>query len=310
MNGQLQANMLFTAPNPIIALAADKKENVYAVVYKTGDILKITPDGKSTKIYSGLKSCGFGAFAAITLLPNGDLVAYDCVDKKSVVIKIDQSGNKTTLASLDENSNLVSLTSDPSGKIFVGLWTSGKAKLTVVSSPNRLTSAENITGYVAALGEDGKLKRLYEGGIPIAITAPQNGNLIAVTWGKSGPFTSESRKYSVCVATTMFWVVLSEKVEIRRIVAGQKDNAPLKQLNAVSAIAAGKNGLLFAAGRGKSEKDSCGIYYMQQGQNPKKLSFTKSAVDEDITALAVTDKNLYFADINGNISRVSITLSK
>jgi hypothetical protein len=311
LDGQLQADVLFTAPNPIIALAADKDENVYAVVYETGDILKITPDGKSTTIYSGLKSCSFGAFAAIAVLPNGDLVTYDCVDKTSaVLIKIDQSGNKTTLASFDKDSNLMSMTADPSGKIYLGFWTSGEAMLTVSANPNHLAAAEDITGYVAELGKDGKLNRLYEGGIPMAMTASDKDDLVAVTWGKSGPFESESRKYSVCAATTVFWIVLSEQVEMRRIVAGQADNTPLKQLDAVSAIAAGKNGLLFAAGKGKGEKDRCGIYYMQPGQDPKKLSFTASGVDEDITALAATENNLYFADVNGNVSRVSLTAAK
>jgi hypothetical protein len=311
LDGRLQTTQLFTAPNAVIALAADQSDNVYAVVYDTGDVLKIGPDGKSAIVYSGLKSCGFGAFAAIATLPDGNLATYDCPDSKSaVLVSIDPSGRKTTLATLDPSDNLTSMTADPSGHIFLGYWTSGDANLTIDSNPNHLSAAEAFDGYVAELGADGKLNQMAHGGAPVAMTAPDTDQLFVATWGNSGPFSSESKTCHYCTPTTAFWAVLSEQVKIGKISAGQADGVPLAQLDAVSAVAAGPNGLLFAAGQDKGDSAVCGIYYSPAGQAPKKLSFDTADVDKNITALAVTGNALYWGDVDGHIFRVGLTAAK
>ncbi|MFH2092479.1 MAG: hypothetical protein ABIJ31_08960 [Pseudomonadota bacterium] len=305
---KLQSKLLFSSPDPIVALAADKNQTVYAVIYGSGDILKISSNGTSQKIYSGLKSCSFGGFAALTVLPNGDLAAYDCVDEKSSVIKIDPAGNKTTLATLDKDFNLMSMTSDPSGNIYLGYWTSGQANLTVSSNPNHISAAEDITGIVAMIDAGGKLKPVFEGGIPIALSAPENNRPYAVVWGKKGPFSSKSRKYSYCAATTAFWAVLSEQVQIINILEAQKSIPAFKNLNSVCALAVQENGTAFAAG--KTETGSCGIYYLQQGVDPEKVLFPEAGMDENITALAASSKSLYLANVKGNIFKAKLSTAR
>jgi hypothetical protein len=310
LDAPLSSDPLFTASNAVIALAAGQNDDVYAVVYQTGDVVKIKPDGKSTTLYSGLKSCGFGAFAAIAALPGGGLAAYDCPDNKHAqLIKIDASGAKTTLASLDESNNLMSLTADPSGQIYLGYWTSGNANLSVDFNPNHISAAEAFDGYVARLGTGGVLDRVYHGGLPMSLAADAD-RLVVATWGQAGAFSAEQKEYSICAPTNMFWIVLSDQVQVNKISGGPADSTPLGGLNAVSAVAAGPGGLLFAAGMGKAGQGACGIYYTRPGQAPAKLSFSANGVDKNILALAATRSALYWADTDGHIYRARLTESK
>ena len=78
----------------------------------------------------------------------------------------------------------------------------------------------------------------------------------------------------------------------------------------MSAIAASPKGVLFAAGKDKGEQGVCGIYYAQPAQAPKKMSFATPDVDKDITALAVTANNLYWANVDGHIFKTGLTVTK
>jgi hypothetical protein len=311
LNGPLEAKLLGTAPKRIVSLAADKNDNVYAVVFdETGEVMKITPDGKATTITTGLKT-NFRSFPAIAVLPNGDLVASDCDDKdRSTIVKIDMAGNKTNLMTLDKGTHVMSITADAAGKVFVGLL-KFTGNLSINFQPfNHLAAAEEIIGSVAEMIEDGRLIRLMKTGLPMALTSPEPGTVMAAIWGRSGSFKEENKKYSVCSHAFLFWIVLSDQVEIRSIADRREDSAPLKQLDAVAAIASSGKELLFAAGKTKGEEGSCGIYYVQGKQDPKKLFFSQSGIDQNISALAATASSLFFADVNGNVSRVGLLTAK
>jgi photosystem II stability/assembly factor-like uncharacterized protein len=294
------AEVIFTAPEAIIALAADKAENVYAVTIE-GNLLKIAPDGKSEQLYSGLKRCGFSD-RALTVLPNGDVVTNDCADKKDTLVKIDQGGNKTTLTQLEDS--LISMTSDSSGKIYLGFWMSD-GDINLNFNPSYLAGADYISGQVSVLGEDGNLDSLYEGGLPLSIAASEAGELYATLWGQAGRFRPESKNYSMCGPTKNFWIGLSDHVEIQHLARDRQDPIVGRGSNGVlSYIAVGKGRLLFAFG--KFGEGECGIHQISQGSNPQRLSLTEDDVQKNITSLAVSDSNLYFSDADGNVYRIGL----
>jgi WD40 repeat protein len=291
------ADVIFTAPEDVMALATDKEENVYVVTIG-GNVLKIAPDGKSEQIYSGLERCGFSR-PAITTLPNGDVIVSDCVDKKNTLLRIDQEGNKTPLMQLEEV--LLSMTSDASGNIYLGLWLS-EGNITV--GEGYLKAADEMWGQVSVLGQDGQLNTLYEGGIPLSIAASGEGELYAVVWGNKGRFNPKSGDYYMCASKESFWVMLSDQVEIRQVSPGQKARSVTNQLSPASSVAATETGLVFTFGF--MEGDRCAIYQIGEGQNPQRLAFATNYAEKDITGLAVSDKNLYFSDRDGSVYRVGL----
>ncbi len=295
----LQADLIFTVPAGILALSSDKAGNVYAVTVD-GTIVRVAPDGSSKQLYSGLKSCGF-SLPVITILPGGDIVFNDCVDQKDTLIKLDQQGNKSTLIKLDEN--LIAMSSDSAGQVYLGFWTS-KGNLTVVSNPNHLTAAEQIGGQVSVLSADGQLKNIYTGGLPFALSASEEGALVAATWGKSGPVKSENKSYSVCASKNVFWAILSGQVAIDQLAADQSTTPVTNRLKAVSALTLMKGWPAFAVGMDDTGK--CGIYAVEAGQTPVKLSFNQADVDKYAIALASTGNVLYFADEDGHLYKVDL----
>ena len=299
-NESPKADLIFAAPDPVIALSCDQEENVY-IVTSNGDITRIAPDGKSKNIPSGLNSCIF-SYTALTIDPDGDLIVNDCIGEKDVIIKIDQKGSKTTLIELGEN--LVSMTSDSSGRIYLGIWAS-EGYLDVSHQPfNRLTAADHINGQILVLGEDGKINKLYEGGLPLALATSKTSGLYASIWGDSGSFRAKEKKYSIYDPRHSFWVCLSDTVEIKEITSDKGVHPITSGLDAVSSIATNKEGLIFVVGIDETDG---GIYEIKQGHNPQKVLFAQDDVDVSITGLALSDSNLYFSDVDGNVYRVGLS---
>jgi photosystem II stability/assembly factor-like uncharacterized protein len=291
--------VIFTAPEAVIALAADTEENVYVVTVE-GNLLKIAPNGKSTQLYTGLERCGFSE-RNLAVLPNGDVVANNCVDKKDTLIRIDQEGNKTTLTQLEES--LTSMASDSAGKLYLGFWTS-EGNISLNFQPTTyLGGADDLSGHISMLGQDGQLESLYAGGIPLSLAVSGAGDLYAAIWGQAGRFKPASKEYSMCGPTKHFWIGLSDQAEIEQLAPGQKEVA--YGSNAVfSHIAMGKDGPLFAFG--KFGEEECGIYQVYPGSNPQRLPLAEDDLQKNITSLAVSDSNLYFSDANGKVYRVGL----
>jgi photosystem II stability/assembly factor-like uncharacterized protein len=292
------AEVIYSASEAVIALAADTAENVYALTIE-GNLMKIAPDGKSEQLYSGLNRCGFSD-RALAVLPGGDVVANDCVDNKDTLVKIDQQGNKTILTQLQES--LTSMTSDSSGRVYLGFWLS-EGDISVNFNPSYLARADHLSGRVAVLGEDGKLDSMYEGGIPLSITASEAGAVYAALWGQAGRFRPEAREYTMCGPTKHFWIGLSNDAAIEYLAYGRQDVVlGSGSKGEFSHLAMGSNGRLFAFG--KSGSGECGIYHIQLGADPQPLSLIQGDVEKNVTALAASDRSLYFSDADGNVYRV------
>lgn len=294
------AEVMFTASEAVIALAADKDENVYAVTVE-GNLFKIAPDGESSQLYSGLKRCGFSD-RALTVLPNGDVIANDCTDNKDTLIRIDPEGNSSPLTQLEES--LMSMTSDASGRLYLGFWTS-EGDINVNFNPSYLAGADYLAGRVAVLGEDGKPVSLYEGGLPLSMAASPSGELYAAIWGQAGPFRPISKNYTMCGPTKNFWIGLSDQAGIQQLAPGQQEPIVTHKAGGVfSQLAVGKDGLLFAFG--KVGEEECGIYQIRRGSDPQRLSFKEDEVQKNITSLAASDSHLYFADADGKLYRLRL----
>ncbi|HEX8948551.1 MAG TPA: hypothetical protein VF790_06290 [Dissulfurispiraceae bacterium] len=293
------ADLIFTAPDDaIVALGSDKKENVH-VITEGGAIFSIAAHRKPRKIYSGLRKCPF-SLTSSAVLPDGSLVVNDCVDDKDVLIKVNQNGNKTTLMKLEES--LVSMASDTSGQIYLGVWLS-EGNLTVVSNPSHLTSADSIRGQVLSVGKDNTLTNLYEGGLPFAVAASKGGLYVSL-WGRKGPLNPGNKSYSVSDPRHIFWICLSDTVEIRRLQSNQNNRMLTDKLDAVSSIAAGKDNVIFAYGITKDGKR--GIYMIKGERPPQRLLFTKEGMDKGITGLAFSGNNLFFSTVGGKVYRVGV----
>jgi hypothetical protein len=295
--GPFVAETIFTAPSPVVALAVGGDGLLYVLTYD-GDILKVSLDGTSTSIATGISSCSFSSYALVAL-PDGSVIANSCADTNDILIKIDPAGNQSTLVQLE--SHVLSMASDPSGNLYVGTWSS-EGDLTLMFDPSTyLAGAVNISGQISLVDSTGVLTTVYESGPPLALDVSDNGDLYVAVWGKSGGFSAENKSYSVCDLRNFFWVTLSEQVEVQRISNGQTFLVT-DQLDAVGSLMS-KNGLLLAYGF--PPEQACGIFRIEQGQ-PQRLSFTEEGVDKSITGMGISGDMLYFSNVDGNVYRVSL----
>jgi hypothetical protein len=286
----------FTAPETVMSIACDGQDNVYAVTIK-GNLLEVTPDGKSKTLYTGLNRCSFSS-RGLAVLPNGDVIASDCEAMKDILVKIDPNGKKTVLSKFDDCINCIA--ADSAGKIYIGFWTS-KGNLTVGQC---LEGAEYMKGVIAGLTVDNKLDTLYEGGIPIWLATAEKGKLYGATWGKMGPFKPEPKQYTTCGVKNHFWIALVEESEIRQFAPKEENRLISKDLNACSYVAVGKNSVVYAYG--STTGGTCGIYKIQQGKAPARLLFKNDKVANSITSLAVSENYLFFTDPDGGIYRAGL----
>jgi WD40 repeat protein len=291
----LAAELVYSSQTPVIAMASDRTGLLYAVT-EDGDILQISPDGQSNVIYSGLTRCGF-SLAAATVLPDGRLLVNTCVDNKDSLIAIDQAGNAATLLSLDDS--LISMTSDLSGRVYLGVWHS-EGNLTINYQPfTYLAGADQMNGRILAMAPDGALTPVYEGGLPMSLSVSQAGTLFASIWGQSGRFRPENKSYQVCDLRTAFWITLSDQVAIVQIADSQADVLTENFLGAADLTSANQS--MFAVGR--AGEDECGIYRFEPGKEPEKLLFAEEGVDQALTGLLVSSTGLHFANADGDVYR-------
>jgi len=106
--------------DPVIAIACDANDNVYAATIK-GNLVKVDNNGTIKQFYSGLKRCGFSN-RCLVVLPNGDIITNDCEKYKNILVKIDVNGKKETLLKLEHSLNCMAV--DKSGNLYLGYWIS------------------------------------------------------------------------------------------------------------------------------------------------------------------------------------------
>jgi photosystem II stability/assembly factor-like uncharacterized protein len=200
--------------------------------------------------------------------------------------------------------NLISMTSDSSGRLYLGFWSS-EGDINLGFNPSYLAGADYIGGQVSVLGEDGNLDSLYEGGLPLSIVSSQSGELYAAIWGQAGRFQPEAKEYNMCGPTKHFWIGLSDNVAVQRLAQDRPDVIVGPESKGIfSHLAMDRNGRLFAFG--KSGAGECGIYHIQRGGDSQPLSLVQGDVEKNITALAASDRSLYISDVDGNVYRVGL----
>lgn len=309
------AEQIFAAGEPVAALACDDTGNVYLATV-SGNILQITSAKKKQKLISGLKKGPYSQ-RVLAILPSGELLTNDYQNGQDALVKIDLGGHKTVLASF--NDYLTALATDAQGRIFLGFW-SAEGKLTI-NSRQYLEAADNIRGWVMELGTDGTLKPLFEGGLPITLTACGDGRLYAAFWGDKGPFAPAIKDYRVYDNRITFFKLLSTGCIIKTLstAQGQTDTLLTKQLNAVSAMAIDKNDslnfgeistqneLLFAFGA--TQDGQSGLYRVKEDGTPRLISVNDKIV-HNINGIASSDQYLYFATSTGKIYRVPLQTAR
>jgi hypothetical protein len=291
----LDVELVFECDDPLVAMDTDKDGNFYLASYN-GDIFKISKDGFSDTIYSGIECCGF-SLTSLTVLPEGEIIINDCVEDKDVLFKISKNGERDKIAEVE--SNLLSLASDNSGNVYIGGWTS-EDNLTVNFNPNHLSAADYIAGKIHALDENGTMKEIYEGGLPMCVRIDKNGKLKAVIWGKKGSFEAEEKSYSVADLRHIFWVTLTEEPKI--ISVDDKKEINTGNLNSISALDFLDDGALVV--QAISEFGGTGLYLLKQDSEPVNLTFNEEKIDHSITGLEVSNGKLYFINVEGKLYKV------
>lgn len=298
-NEALKAALIFTSPDPIVAFIADASENLF-VRTSTGTILRITPGGVSEQIYSGLAQCSFSR-PVMAALPNGDLILNDCRDNQDTIIQVSLAGNVTTRLQLGFEQSIVSMATGAAGNLYLGTWLS-EGNISLNFNPTHLGKADHVFGRVSILSPDNQLSTFYEGGIPLALATAGDGRLFAAIWGQSGPFRPAPGDYSVCAVTSLFWVGMSNGVEIKQFSGDMAEQMVTDQLRAASSIAIDPGGHVF--GFGLDETGTCSIQHISAGQPPSRLSFAESEIDRYTADLFISGPDLFFATEEGNIYQV------
>lgn len=291
----LDLELIFECENPLVAIDSDSQGNFYLVSYG-GDIFKISRKGATDTIYSGISCCGFG-LTSIAVLPDGDLIVNDCIEDEDVLFRVYKNGGRSELVGIE--SNVLSLSSDISGKIFVGSWVS-EGNLTVNFNPNRLSAAEYIEGKVFEV-DDGKLEEIYSGGLPMCMN--NNGeNTFAAVWGGKGSFEADERSYSVADLRHTFWITLTEDTKIISFNSDKKINTG--DLKAISSfVFLNEDALIVHA---IPEVGGAGLFLVKDGADPIDLMFSEEKIDHSITGLEVYDGKLYFINVDGNFYKVKL----
>jgi hypothetical protein len=290
--------LIYEAPDkePVIAIACDNSDNVYAVTIK-GNLVKIASDGTTKQLYSGLKRCGFSN-RCLAILPNGDVVTNDCEGYKDVLVKIDENGKKEILLKLENSLNC--LAADASGIIYLGYWVS-EGNLTVSQFLQR---ADYLKGVIAQVTADNQLKQLYEGGVPQGLAVSNSGELYVAIWGEKGPFRPKAKTYSMCGPTRNFWIAMSEQTKILKLTPGGEAQPVTKELTGCSYFALNSEGHILAFG--KSADARCGLYKIQAGQTPIRKVFQQDDITNNLTSLAVSKNYLFFSDSKKGIYKVGL----
>jgi hypothetical protein len=292
-----QAELVYTASDYVWRLSSDRDGNLY-VLTDGGDLLRIDAEGGSEEVYSDLALCSFSR-RAMAVLPGGELVVNDCVDKTDRLLRIDQHGSATTLLELQDN--VLSLSSDPDGNVYVGTWTS-EDNISLNFQPfTHLGGADSIAGQISRLSPDDTLTTIYEGGIPVALATGDDGGLVAAIWGESGPFRPERKEYSACSYLGMFWIGMSDQVKVVQVTDDQEEQIVTEAMNSVSAITLRNADRIVVVGM--HDPDPCGIYLVETGQEPLRLAFADDEVDDDIMDLTIAGEYVYFADVSGHVYR-------
>ena len=291
----LDVELIFECEDPLVAVDSDKEGNFYLISY-TGDVYIISENGTADTIYSGIESCGF-SFTSLAVLPEGDLLTNDCVDDKDVLFKINKKGEKTEFLRME--SNLLTLSSGISGKIYAGTWVS-EGNLTVNFNPNHLSAADYIAGKILEIDKKGNVEEIYEGGIPVCLRTDASGNLAAAVWGDKGGFEAESRDYSVADLRHIFWVTLSENANI--IYPNKKENINTEGLKAISSFVFLDDKTVIV--QGIDEIGGAGLYLLKERNIPVELTFNQEKITHSITGLVVSKGNLYFINVDGNFYKV------
>jgi hypothetical protein len=291
----LDVELVFECPDPLVAADSDKEGNFYLVSYN-GDIFRVSKDGANEKIYSGINCCGF-SLTSLTVLPEGDLIVNDCVEDKDVLFRIYKNGGRSKVVEID--GNLLSLTSDNSGRIFAGVWVS-EGNLTVNFNPNHLSAAEYIAGKILEIDENGKDAEIYEGGLPMCVKSKNGENVFAAIWGKKGDFEAEAKSYSVADLRHMFWVTLTEDAKIVSLDTEKMINAG--DLQSISSFEFLDDGSLVV--QAIPSIGGAGLYLLKEGTDPIELKFKQDKIDHSITGLKVSNGSLYFTNVDGKFYRV------
>ena len=291
----LDVELVFECDDPLVALDSDKEGNFYLVSYN-GDVFKISKDGSNEKVYSGINCCGF-SLTSLTVLPEGDLIVNDCVDDKDVLFRIYKKGGRSKIAEID--GNLLSLTSDNSGKVYAGVWVS-EGNLTVNFNPNHLSAAEYIAGKILEVDENGKATEIYEGGLPMCIKHKNGANIFAALWGKKGSFEAEAKSYSVADLRHMFWVTLTEDAKIMSADSEKKINTG--DLQSISSFEFLADGSLIV--QAIPAIGGAGLFLLKEASDPIELTFKQEKIDHSITALEISNESLYFTNVDGKFYKV------
>ena len=109
--------------------------------------------------------------------------------------QIDPGGNVTALPPLMNEAyekNLISMTSDAAGRIYVDLAERGESdgELPTVYVPGW---GRFLNGQVIVIEPDGASSTLFEGGLPLGLSVSPDGTVYASIWGQSGRSAPKKR---------------------------------------------------------------------------------------------------------------------
>lgn len=305
-----QVNLLFTTPeaDPVVRLEIDKKGSIFALT-TAGNLWQFEAGKEPVSLATGLKkgnfSCRYLTVGSDDELIVGDGISKDKNSRNDIVLKINQKGNQTKLKEF-ESESLLSATTTGANNIYLGYWGSEGNISVSMKNFTCIDGADHLYGKVILIGKEQKSTNIFEGGLPMALASNNKGEVFAAIWGKKGALRPDGN-YSICDPRHSFWIYLSDKVEIRRIVPSDDKGGGLinNEFTAVSSMAV-MNNTLYIYG---TKNGNCGIYRMQTGAQPEMMSLPDEKLNANITALAASEDNLYFSNTAGKIYQINPSMN-
>ncbi|HUI70471.1 MAG TPA: hypothetical protein VL354_08095, partial [Spirochaetia bacterium] len=257
---------------------------------------------ESRRILSDVGTGGW-TWPCISALKGGTLALTETnADKKSVLVKVDEAGSRTKL--VESANDILAIATDRNGTIYYSTLRTDGSNLTVELNPQHITAAEFICGEIWRLDPNGTSTRVYEGGLPLAMTTDSGGHLYAAIWGKKGAFSAGKGNYSVADPRHIMFICFSKDVQVSRIGEDGAVTVLSDSLSAVSSLAAG-SGALYAYGTGEAQAEAG--FYSIDFNGKRKASLVVAGKDvSKVTSVAIVPGALYFATVEGKVFKTSL----
>lgn len=295
-------SVYYDTSGSIISLALGAAGSVYSLT-DAHALDRLTGQQKATPLITDVSTSGW-AWPCVAVARDGSLWLMETDDSHiSLLERVDAAGKRTTV--FTSTDDILAMAADADGGLYYSTMRTDGSNLTLSMDPTHISAADFICGEIWRLDTAGQKTRIYEGGLPLAMTVDPDGKLYASIWGSKGSFSAEAGDYSLADPRLMMFICLGREVQVCRVARDGTVSTLCKALDAVSALLAPRAGLLLGYGFPEPKGD-VGFYAIDTTGSGKVTPFLTGKDYFDATSSAASMSALYFGTTGGKLYKVPL----